>query len=30
VEYLIDRAAHGETPPTRHSIRCPYVGRESV
>jgi LacI family transcriptional regulator len=30
VEYLIDRAAHGETAPTRHTIACPYVGRESV
>ena len=30
VEYLIDRAAHGETAPRRHTIACPYVGRESV
>ena len=30
VEYLIDRSARGETPPTRHAIGCPYVGRESV
>jgi LacI family transcriptional regulator len=30
VEYLIDRAARGETPPTRHAIDCPYVRRESV
>lgn len=30
VEYLIDRAAHGETALTRHTIACPYVGRESV
>jgi LacI family transcriptional regulator len=30
VEYLIDRAARGVTPPARHAIGCPYVGRESV
>ncbi len=30
VEYLIDRAARGEMAPTRHTIACPYVGRESV
>ena len=30
VEYLIDRAANGETPPPRQAIDCPYVGRESV
>jgi LacI family transcriptional regulator len=30
VEYLIDRAGRGETAPTRHTIACPYVGRESV
>ncbi len=30
VEYLIDWAAREETPPTRHAIGCPYVGRESV
>jgi LacI family transcriptional regulator len=30
VEYLIDCAARGGTPPTRHAIGCPYVRRESV
>lgn len=30
VEYLIDEAARGETPPTRRAIACPYVERESV
>jgi LacI family transcriptional regulator len=30
VEYLIDRIANRETPPTRHAIGCPYVERESV
>jgi LacI family transcriptional regulator len=30
VEYLIDCAARGETPPIRHAIGCPYVGRVSV
>lgn len=30
VEYLIERAARGDVPPTRHAIGCPYVGRESV
>ena len=30
VGYLIDCAARGETPPIRHAIGCPYVGRESV
>ena len=30
VSYLIEGAKLGETPPTRHTIGCPYVERESV
>jgi LacI family transcriptional regulator len=30
VGHLVEHAEHGEASPTRHTIGCPYVERESV